>query len=248
MASSWRRSQGAAVPYSITTGSYTQREAKYSHREKICSDWKSRVSLLVKRALNMPSCSRQSRVLLAAMRSQLAIALEQRQLVAAPYSTASGPPSYSSIVSCNNCGGFMVQPVCMPCGHSVCKGCMEKSTMLCGENLICPKCNHTCPRVLGKGGPASERKERTPAEGSNPGYCRTPTLTLQNTFRKWYPKWVESCRCREQGNQYANQGDFASATLWYTQALQTGKSDISGSGHGCIRHFGGHPPKLAMEE
>ena len=26
-------------------------------------------------------------------------------------------------------------------GHSVCKGCMDKSTMLSGENLACPKCN-----------------------------------------------------------------------------------------------------------
>lgn len=231
MASSWRRSQGAAVPYSITSGNYPQREAKSSRRV----NWKSRVSLLVKRALNMTSCSRQSRVLLAAMRSQLAIALEQRELIAAhsPSSTSSG---YSSIVSCNNCGGFMVQPVCMPCGHSVCKGCMEKSTMLSGENLVCPKCSHTCPRFLGKGGPASEQKEKTSGEELSPGYSRTPTLTLQNTFRKWYPKWVESCRCREQGNQYANQGDFASATIWYAQALQTGKWSSEVSSHPkCIK-------------
>lgn len=216
MESSWRRTKGAAVPYS-------EREHYYyynSRRPNVRSDWKSRVSLLVKRALNMSCCSRQSRVLLAAMRSQLAMALEHRQLTAAQSGSATAP-SYSSIVSCNNCGGFMVQPVCMPCGHSVCKGCMEKSTMLSGENLVCPKCNHTCLKVLGRDGPGSERTASGPELKLE--YCRTPTLTLQNTFRKWYPQWVESCHFREEGNQHANKGDFASATLWYTQALHTGQ-------------------------
>lgn len=194
-----------------------------------CSNWKSRVALLMKRALNMSSCSHQSRVLLAAMRSQLKVALEERELAttaasssnsntSASSSSSSCSPSYSSIVSCNNCGGFMVQPVCIPCGHSVCKGCVEKSTMLSGENLVCPKCNHTClkiPRAMASSGEGLDLSASLEKH-------RIPTLTLQNAFCKWYPKWVESTQCREEGNKYANQSDFVSAIRWYSQALETG--------------------------
>lgn len=205
---SLRTAQGKAVPYSSA-------ERRHCRGLNLCSHWKSRVSLLVKRALNMSSCSRQSRVLLAAMRSQLAISLEERQLEAVFTTGATTPPSsYSTIISCSNCGGFMVQPVCMPCGHSICKACVDKST---SENLMCPKCSHTCPKVVRTGSSALKGKPSGPD-----GYCRVPTLTLQNALRKWYPKWVESCRHREEGNQHANQGDFASATFWYTEALQTG--------------------------
>lgn len=193
-------------------------------------NWKSRVALLVKKALNMSSgshqssCSHQSRVLLAAMRAQLAIALEERELTAAH--TAASPSSYSAIVSCNTCGGFMVQPVCMPCGHSVCKACTEKSTMMSGDNLVCPKCNQTFPKIPKTISSSSEWG----GGGSGPGEAsevkckqhRIPTLTLQNAFCKWYPKWVESCKYREEGNKFANKGDFASAIEWYTQALGTG--------------------------
>ena len=120
----------------------------------------------------------------------------------------------------------MVQPVCMPCGHSVCKACTEKSTMASGENLVCPKCNHTFPKVpkastgwREEGVTPSNKAASVSAEGRQ---HRVPTLTLQNAFRKWYPKWVESCQYREEGNKFANQKDFKSAVQWYTQALGTG--------------------------
>lgn len=184
------------------------------------SNWKSRVAALMKRALNMSSCTQQSRVLLAAMRSQLKVALEERELAASPSPSSSSPTpqTYSSIVTCNSCGGFMVQPVCMPCGHSVCKGCTEKSTMLRGENLVCPKCNQTCPKI-----PASSASTSEPDSTEVLERHRMPTLTLQNAFCKWYPKWVESTQCREEGNKHANNSDFVSAVRWYSQALETGQ-------------------------
>lgn len=191
-------------------------------------NWKSRIALLVKRALNMSGCSHQSRAIVAALRTQLATALEERELTAS-HSAALTPSSYSSIVSCNNCGGFMVQPVCMPCGHSVCKACIEKSTMLSGDNLVCPKCSNTCPKIPTTISSSPDLRDRNAmhlersadSELISKQY-RTPTLTLQNAFCKWYPKWVESCQCREEGNKYANLGDFVLATRWYTQALETG--------------------------
>lgn len=229
MANAWTVQPQAQCPYSSPnnrTLSLKKSRVKCPHTP----NWKSRVGLLVKKALNMSSSgtSHQSRVLLAAMRTQLAIALEERGLTASQ--TAASPSSYSAIVSCNTCGGFMVQPVCMPCGHSVCKACTEKSTMMSGDNLICPKCNQTFPKIP----KAISASSEWGGEGAGPGNnasassevkCkqhRITTLTLQNAFCKWYPQWVESCRYREEGNKYANQGDFNSAIQWYTQALGTG--------------------------
>ena len=156
------------------------------------------------------SCSRQSRVLLAAMRSQLEIALDQHQVVMSRSSSPQSP--YSSLVSCRKCGGFMVRPVCLPCGHSLCHSCVHKA-----PDMACPKCKRISNVHAGERTAAGQR---TAAGGND---CSlTPTLTLQNTFSKWYPEWVESSRCREEGNRHANNGDFVSATHWYTQALETG--------------------------
>lgn len=172
--------------------------------------------------------SHESRALLAAMKNQLSLTLKKRELSHLVRNKTT--PSYSSIVSCSNCEGFMVQPVCMPCGHSVCKGCTEKSTMLNKENLICPKCNHSCPQIpAGFNATSSKQMSGEGEEGfghgereSSAGQHRMPTLTIQNAFRKWYPKWAESCRCREEGNKHANQGDYTSAIHWYTKALNAG--------------------------
>ena len=183
-------------------------------------------SKVLKRALNMSGCSPQSRALLVAMKNQLAASLEQIQLTSeSQLNKGSGMNPYSTIVSCNNCEGFMVQPVCMPCGHSVCRGCTEKSTMLNGDNLICPKCDHSFPKIPNGFTSSSQqgRNEEQLRSGASPdGQCRIPTLTLQNVFQKWYPKWMESCRCREEGNRYANDGEFVAATHCYTKALETG--------------------------
>ena len=171
----------------------------------------------------MSNCSHESRTLLVAMKNQLSFALEERNLTTRAVASGSEPQVlYSTTVTCSNCEGFMVQPVCMPCGHSVCKGCTDKSTMLKNSNLVCPKCNYSCPKIP-QGFSPTPGEEQGAIPGAQAGeQCRTPTLTLQNAFRKWYPMWVESCRCREEGNKYANQGDFPLATQWYTQALETG--------------------------
>lgn len=231
MASAWtvppQQSQHSYTP----SGQKTKSKQLSSNKTKVGFNWKHRVALLVRRALSMSNagahqscCSHQSRVLLAAMRTQLAIALEERDLT--PSRSAASPSSYSAIVSCNICGGFMVKPVCMPCGHSVCKACTEKSTMLSGENLVCPKCNQTFPKIPKALSPPPDwREEEGVSEATPPKQQpqrRVPTLTLQNAFCKWYPQWVESCQCREEGNKYANQGDFVLAAEWYTRALETG--------------------------
>lgn len=143
-------------------------------------------------------------------------------------------------LDCGYCIGFMVQPVCLPCGHSVCKSCLDKTMVggggVSGDHLLaCPRCGHTFPNVpLGFSGPhsnnsgggsslAAERRSNG-ANSVNAGAGgRRPTIMLQNALQKWYPDWVESGKHKDEGNVFGNEGDFPMAVHWYSKALQTGK-------------------------
>ena len=237
---------------------------------------KTKLSLLMKRMLNMSKCSQSSRSLLVQMRDHLKVALE-REGIAPPESPNSPQPNRTTTpeahsssptslsehttrsqatftnsdaarssahpnlnlrhLDCAYCIGFMVQPVCLPCGHSVCKSCLDK-TMVGGggagggQLLACPCCGHTFPTVpLGFSGAntnnssgsssAAERRLNSPTS-SNAGCGRRPTVILQNALQKWYPDWVESGKHKDEGNVFANEGDFPMAVHWYSKALQTG--------------------------
>lgn len=235
---------------------------------------KTKLSLLMKRMLNMSKCSQSSRSLLVQMRDQLKVALEREGIVPpespnSPQSGCTTSEAHSSTsrchaattackgaeqttktqanstrssahanlnlrhLDCAYCIGFMVQPVCLPCGHSVCKSCLDK-TMVGGgagdQLLACPCCGHTFPIVpLGFGGAgssssssASERRSNSAINNAG-GNGRRPTVILQNALQKWYPNWVESGRHKDEGNVFANEGDFPMAVHWYSKALQTGQ-------------------------
>ena len=129
-------------------------------------------------------------------------------------------------LDCAYCIGFMVQPVCLPCGHSVCKSCLEKTTVG-GDLLACPNCSQTFPCVpvgFGYNSGSSSRGQRTGSgDRATPSTdSRRPTLMLQNALFKWYPEWVESAKHKDEGNIFANEGDFLMAVQWYDKALQTG--------------------------
>ena len=232
---------------------------------------KTKLSLLMKRMLNMSKCSQSSRSLLVQMRDRLKVALE-REGIAPPESSNSPQPgrttpeAHSSTfrsattackgaeqtnriqttftntarsahanlnlrhLDCAYCIGFMVQPVCLPCGHSVCKSCLDKTVVGGGgggQLLACPCCGHTFPTVpLGFGGAssdslASERRSNSATNDASNG--RRPTVILQNALQKWYPDWVESGKHKDEGNVFANEGDFPMAVHWYSKALQTGQ-------------------------
>lgn len=141
-------------------------------------------------------------------------------------------------LDCAYCAGFMVQPVCLPCGHSVCKSCVDK-TVVGGDLVVCPACNQTFPYVpLGFGSNNSSRSNGGSGESGKTGTGgggggaslprsdgRRPTLILQNALLKWYPEWVESSKHKDEGNVFANEGDFPVAVHWYSRALQTGECD-----------------------
>ncbi len=157
----------------------------------------TRLAALFKRLFNMTGCSERSRRLLSAMREQL---------------NASFPPTAPAdvrckLLDCPSCEGFMLQPLCLPCGHSMCKSCVYRPPWGGGVDgdVLCSTCRQRWP-------------------WTSPGCSgeRCPTLVLLNVMEKWYPKWVESCRHREEGNKFAVEGDFPVALTWYNKAMETG--------------------------
>ena len=119
------------------------------------------------------------------------------------------PPSrtYNSMFECFTCQGLMLQPVCLPCGHSLCKTCLVRPLLFRHTDTIqCRECRKTFPL--------------NPVGSTNKD--RKPTILLQNSFAKWFPEWVESCRSREEGNLFAKEGDYPIAVQCYSKALATG--------------------------
>lgn len=164
----------------------------YGKRPFICT--------LVRQMFGMTSCSENSRTLFVNIKSQLYEALE-------PLVTKRGGSTQSRDTPvCPSCQCLMIRPTCLPCGHSLCKPCLARSpTRFSGTSARCPRCYQSWPVV--PPGMSEERK---------------PTLVLQNAFMRWYPGWAECCKYREEGNRFAQEGDYPLAVYWYNKALETG--------------------------
>lgn len=172
--------------------------------------WTSTVSTLVQHLLTMTQCSKVSRALLAILRDRLAHAMLQE--LKHPASGDGGLGESTDLFDCPYCEGFMAKPVCLPCGHSLCKSCTEKTTKQCNK-IVCPTCRNSVPKTFHTNALTSKDSE----------HSRRATVLLQNVVEKFYPRQVESCKFREEGNMFANEGDFPLAILAYDKGLSTGR-------------------------
>ena len=156
--------------------------------------------------IKMATCSQNSRTLYMNIKAQLDTALGHL----ATHAPAAGAGEAAGTPVCPLCRCLMILPVCLPCGHSLCKPCLARSTsrVFCDDSSArCPRCHQSWPVVP----PGMEGERR-------------PTVVLQNAFMRWYPGWAECCRYREEGNRFAQEGNFAMAVQHYNKALETGKA------------------------
>lgn len=109
------------------------------------------------------------------------------------------------VLECPSCEGFMSKPVCLPCGHSLCKSCIERPSEATRTSLLCPSCGNTCSKI--------------PLSFQN---GRSPTVILQSISEKWYPRLLECCAIREEGNKLATEKRISEAIAKYTTALEIG--------------------------
>ena len=150
----------------------------------------------------MATCSLNSRTLYVGIKTRLEGALA----TLLPMIRRPAEDSAADTPVCPLCRCLMMRPVCLPCGHSLCKPCLARSTIRVFDDCTrCPRCLQSWP-VL----PPGMTEERR------------PTLLLQNVFMRWYPGWAECCKYREEGNRFAQEGDFSSAVHYYNKALETG--------------------------
>lgn len=146
----------------------------------------------------MESCHGQeeARLLLSSLASRLEVAL--------PLDGASG--AGRQLLDCCSCEGFIAVSVCLPCGHSLCRSCLERLSRAAHAAVpACPRCGERWPR------------DPPGIEGG-----RKATLCLHNAFQRWYPDRVESCRLRDEGTDFAGEGDFPRAVQRYSEALASG--------------------------
>ena len=157
--------------------------------------------------IKLASCSQNSRTLYMNIKAQLDTALGP---LTSPGTSLGAGESSTGTPVCPLCRCLMIRPVCLPCGHSLCKPCLSRSTsrVFCDDSCVrCPRCHQSWPVVP----PGMEEDRR-------------PTVVLQNAFMRWYPGWAECCRYREEGNRFAQEGDFAKAVELYDRALETGEA------------------------
>ena len=111
-------------------------------------------------------------------------------------------------LNCHCCSGFIIEPVCLPCGHSLCTNCIQKTvsngSILRKQQIECPTC-----------------KQRWNYHGRD-GTGRHSNVLLTKIWNKSFPKRRKAFEHKEDGNKLATEKDFPLAVESYTKALQEG--------------------------
>lgn len=160
---------------------------------KPCEYLRNKGVSLLHKILAVAKCSASSRKLICSMKEELdkLLPLSQKQY---------------RLLDCSACESFMNRPTCLPCGHSLCQLCLEKTSEQHGqETIICPRCQEPYPKI--------------PVGFST---SRKPTLLLQSLYQKCCPNMLECCTHRELGNKFAQGNSFITAIEHYNKAFETG--------------------------
>lgn len=165
---------------------------------------KSRLLFSQLRTRMESSTSAQTRHLVSELRQELERVLPRAEC------RVSTDKSTQRLFECSCCEGFMSQPVCLPCGHTACRSCLDRPSEQAGSIVTCPRCKEKHPKI--------------PLGGSSP---RKTTLLLQNIQQKWFPDVLECCRHREDGNRFALEGNFPQAIDAYEKAARKGTHQCS---------------------
>lgn len=99
-------------------------------------------------------------------------------------------------LACEICKALWTDPVTLPCGHTFCRKCLEKT-----QCTTCKKCNAVITTKC--------------------WILRTNVL-LNSAIEKWFPKEIEAARLKAEGNHYFEAGHFKEAILKYSQAYVNG--------------------------
>ena len=162
-----------------------------SQSSRPCVILKNKTCFMLQKLIAMAKCNAMSRKLVSTMSEELKKCI--------PAYTSNEEPV--RLLDCRSCDGCMTNPVCLPCGHSICLLCIEKSN----DSVKCPICHDSYPvKPIGSSS------------------TRRPTVLILNMCSKLLPNEVQCCTYRAEGNKCANQNDFHMAIQHYNKAIETG--------------------------
>ena len=98
--------------------------------------------------------------------------------------------------SCGSCKSFLYEPVSIICGHTFCKGCLEKQ-----DKKLCKVCDVKIPK----------------------GSVKVNVL-LTKTSEHWFSSQLSAVKLKLAGNNHFQNKEFTEAVTVYTEALKLGKS------------------------
>jgi len=105
-----------------------------------------------------------------------------------------------NVFSCGACKSLWKDPVTISCGHTFCRGCLEKE-----QSKNCKKCGLV-------------------RRHSNLSTLKTNVL-LAKTVEKWFHKELAAIQLKDQGNCYFRAQKFKEAVEMYTEALKHAPND-----------------------
>ena len=112
-------------------------------------------------------------------------------------------------LNCHRCNGLIMDPVCLPCGHCLCKTCVEKAAVAVGvmrkRQVECPSC-----------------KQRWACQSGQGNSNRNSNVLLSKIWNESFPKRRKAYEYKEDGNKFATEKDFPLAIDSYTLALTEG--------------------------
>ncbi|RZF46393.1 hypothetical protein LSTR_LSTR007926 [Laodelphax striatellus] len=112
-----------------------------------------------------PGCSK-------ALTSAFLVGVGKASEASTPAPTEQVPPTPTDCLACHVCGCAFYRPVTLPCGHTFCKGCLQKDASKC-----CPDCGQKLPARL------------------------ETNVLIKTLLEKWCPAQTSSSRLLEEGNR-----------------------------------------------
>ena len=106
----------------------------------------------------------------------------------------------TDLFTCPICQGLIYEPTTLPCGHTLCRGCLHNSQ----EPRTCAKCKVNHPQTVGSQMPRVN-------------------IVVGGVIEKYFPDETNMRRLRLEGNKLCAHGKNEDAIEKYTEAIKLGK-------------------------
>lgn len=129
---------------------------------------------------------------------------------------AGAPPGAGGLLSCLGCGGFLSEPVTVPCGHSYCRRCLRREL-----RARCRLCRDRLPPAAAADAEGTSPRPPTLAAAIAASGFRT-SVVLNHLAEKWFPGQRARARAAGRLGELLHQGRYREALAAACEALRAG--------------------------